>query len=561
MKIQHSTQKSISYLGIYLLLFALLLVQFPLANALTGVTDSWFYVAAFQLYEYYVVSLFSGAPVTEALYPSGPGFMYGDPCFFGALLYRPFCWLGMNELWAWYCMMVVVYATNAFGAYLFFSNWVQKQTTAFWAGLALATSSFCFGNIDSPNAFYLGTMFLCLHCSNNFLNHGQWKTLFLAVVWGASTLYFSAYIFVFQALLLLFFWVYQYPKVLAVEAIVPKLAVAVLVATLLISPYLAFLFSPGGISNAWNPVESFGVIDILSLDLPDLIRPVEGNILYPPLKDGLYDNVFFYGQHAVFPGIALLLLAVVGYRISPLRGRIWLVLAIIGFFMAVGPSVHLAGVRIPMPMALAYDYTPLESAIRNPVRLWYLVLIALIGLSLPAVDKLLQRPQGLLLVVAISAIYVLENAPLQAIKYNATAYAKPDAVYINTLAETPHAVVLELPSAVFTQADWPRGLNEFSREYIYMLWQTKHRQNTVNGCNGFLPYTRLMVDDMICRLVDENILQQLVDRFGINMVVFHKNLPLPVDDKRVEAYLQAHPMLVKLEDTPNTTIYSLKTLP
>lgn len=562
MNIQRHIGKSTLFLGIYLMFFAFVLVQFPLNEALTGNTDSWFYVGAYKLYETHLLSFFMNTPVGEALYPSGPGFMYGDPCFFGAFIYLPFSWLGINELWAWYSMLTVVYATNAFGAYLFFSNWAKKRLTAFWAGLALGASVFCFGNIDSPNAFYLGTMFFCLHYSNRFLNGGQWKYLIAAVVWGASTLYFSAYIFVFQALLIFFLWAYYHSKVLAIQGLVRKLAFAVVLAILLVAPYLfGFLYAPGGISSAWNPVDSFNMIDKLSLDLPDLIRTLEGNLIYPVLKDGLQDHPFFYAQHAVFPGILFLVLAIAGFICSPKRGRVWLVLVVIGFVMAIGPAIHIGGVRLPMPMSILYEHFGLDGAIRNPVRLWYLVLIGLIGLTLPAIDKLLERPKGIWILVLLASIYVLENVPFAAPKYNATAYIYPDKGYLDLLADDNDGVVLELPSRVYTRGEWPRGLNEFSREYIYMLWQTKHNQNIVNGCNGFLPTTRLVVNDMLCRMVDDNTLTPLTRLYGINIVVFHKNLTLLEDDKRIEPYLRNHEGLKMELETPNTIIYRIKPLP
>jgi hypothetical protein len=562
MKIRTQFQKSLFFLGLYLIFFAIVLVQYPVNKALTGNTDSWFYVGAFKLYETYILSLFVDVPIGEALYPSGPGFMYGDPCFFGALLYRPFCWLGMNELWAWCSMLVVVYATNAFGAFLFFGNWARKNITAFWAGLALGASAFSFGNMDSPNAFYLGTMFFCLHYSNKFLNAGQWKHLIISVVFGSSTLYFSAYIFVFQALLLLFTWVCYYGKVLAVKGLKKKLSIAVILATLLVAPYLfGFLWAPGGISSAWNPVDSYHAIDLLSLDLPDLVRPLEGNLLYPVLKDGLHNHSFFYAQHAVFPGLLFFVLAVAGYIIAPVRSRVWLVLSVIGFIMAVGPCIHIAGVRIPMPMEILYKHAGLDGSIRNPVRLWYLVLVGLIGLTLPAIDKLLDKPKGILLLLLVIGVYVLENVPFKAPKYNATAYVYPDKGYLDVLTAETDAVVLELPSAVYTRGDWPKGLNEFSREYIYMFWQTKHNLNLVNGCNGFLPETRLVLDDMLCRLVDDNTLSLLVQQFGTSVVVFHKNLTLLEDDKRIEAYLRSHAGLQKELETNNTIIYRIKPLP
>ncbi len=559
MNIRTNNEKYITYLGLYLIFFSLIFVQFPLNNSLTGNTDSWFYVAAYNLYETYLLSYLGKPPIGEALYPNGPYFMYGDPCFFGAFLYRPFCWMGMNELWAWCSMMIIVYSTNAYGAYLFFSSWAKKQVTAFWAGLAFGASVFCFGNVDSPNAFYLGTMFLCLYYSNKFLIDGKWKHLLIAVAWGASSLYFSAYIFVFQALLLAFLWIYYYRKVLAVQTLLPKLAIALILAVVFVLPYLVgFLYAPGGISSAWNPVDNFDIVDKLSLDLPDLVRSLEGNLVYPVLKDGLQDHPFFYAQHAVYPGVVLLVLSVIGYRVSSSSSRVWLILVLVGFVMAIGPAIHIAGVRIPMPMEILYKYAGLDGTIRNPVRLWYLVLIGLIGLTLPAIDKLLEKPKGAWILLLLAGVYVLENVPFAAPKYDATGYIYPDKGYLETLSAGNESVVLELPSAVYTRGEWPRGLNEFSREYVYLVWQGKHGQNIVNGCNGFLPTSRLVVNDMICRMVDDDTLLPLCKLYNVSVVVFHKNLTLPDDDVRIAAYLEQHMGLDFESETPNTIIYRVK---
>lgn len=561
MKIQLQTPNSKGYLAIYVVIFTLFFCQFPLNDALPGNTDTWLYLGLYRSYHFYLLSLFSDVSLGQALYPSGPGFLFGDPCFFGALLFLPFKWLGMGDLWAWACMLVVAYSLNAYGAYLFFSNWVAKRAVAFWGGLALGASVFSFGNIDSPNVFYMATMFFCLHCSNRFLASGQWRYLLFAVVWGAATFYFSAYIFVFQAILLVFFWTYHYREVLSVPSFLPKLTAAVVLAIVLVAPFLAFLWSPSGLTNAWNPLERFGMLDVMSLDLPDLVRAAEGNLVYPILNDGLFQHSFFYAQHSVFPGILMVALAVYGYWLSPKSGKMWLILSIIGFILAAGPAIHINRVRITMPMAWVYEHTALGDALRNPVRLWCIVLIGLIGLTLPAIEKLLERPRGLTILILVMSIYIVENVPFKMPRHHAIDYVNPDTKYIDYVSEVNNAVVLELPSAVYSGHNWPKGLNEYSREYIYMYWQTMHNQHTVNGCNGFLPKSRLAVNDLICRLVDDHTLPQLAAQFGVSIVVFHKNLPLLQDDPRIEGYLALNPLLNLELETPNTTVYRINPQP
>ncbi len=560
MKIQQRNDKNITFLGIYLLFFALLFCQYPLSNSLTGNTDTWLYIGTFELYGRYIASLFGGT-VTETLYPSGPSFMYGDPCFFGALLYLPFRWLGIDVIWAWYCMMVVIYSTNAYAAYKFFGNWAQRQHTAFWAGVAISASAFSFGNMDSPNAFYLATMFLSLHYSNKFLLHGHWKYLIATVCWGAATLYFSAYIFVFQVLLLGFFWLYHYRKVLAVPYLLPKFAVAVALAVALVSAYMFFLFSPNGVFQAWNPMEDNAGLLIYSLSINDLVRPVLGNLLYSPPQDGLEGSPFFYLQHAVFPGILLVMLALVGFVLQKARGKMWLILAIIGFILAMGPSLQVGDTIIMMPMGFLYQYTELNSAIRVPIRFWYIALIGFIGLTLPAIDWLLEKPWGKTALVLVCAVYIIENAPLSPPKYDASAYVYPDEQYLSILSSANDEVVLDLPSTIFSMGNWPKGLNEYSREYIYTYWQTMHRQHSINGCNGFLPRTRLTTNQLICLIVDEHTLPRLQKEYHVGIVSFHKNMVLPNDDPRLEDYLQTSGVLTKLAETPTTTIYRIKPQP
>lgn len=546
-------------LGLFIVGFLVFFISFPLSGTLPGSTDGWAYISFFRSYNNSFLSLFTDAQVGQSFYPNNAVYMYGDPCVLGAAFYLPFQWLGANVVWAWALMLTLVYAFNAFAAYLFFRQYSSSTLLGLVAGLLFSCAGFLWGNVDSPNAFYFGTLFLSLYCSLLFFKSGKWKHIVWAVLFGGATLYFSSYIFVFQTLLLAILWLFNYKKVQQINAFVAKISVAVLLATLLVLPYLYFIANPDGMLNMWNPVREYQVLRALSLDMSDLVRPLKGNLLYPAKLDHFGHHAFFYPQHAAWTGLLLWVLAFIGLWVGKRKVWLWVTIFVVGFLIAIGPEIRIAGDYWPTPVSILYDTFGLDMAIRNPVRFWFLCLIALVGLAVLALQWLMENNRwGKWLLPLICIVYIVENVPFNMHHYEVENYVHPDEVYMNTLAEKKGAVVLELPSSIYTYGiDFPHTLNEYQREHIYQYWQTIHGQNILNGSNAFIPPPRMKVLNLVNSLTTADSLRTLIKDFQVDLIVFHKDLTLQQDDPTLESYLKADTTMVELElETSRTVIFS-----
>lgn len=544
--------------GLFAMGFLLVFIGFPLTDTLPGSTDGWAYISFFRSFNNTILAWFNDSQVGQSFYPNQAVYMYGDPCVLGSVFYLPFQWLGANIVWAWALMLTLVYAFTAFGAYLFFKYYTGNNTLGFVAAILFSTSGFLWGNVDSPNAFYFGTLFMSLYFSLRFFDSWSWKHLIWAVVMGGATLYFSSYIFVFQILLLIILWLFNAKRVLGIKHIAVKLPVALVLAMAFVLPYAYFIANPDGMLNMWNPVREYAVLRALSLDLTDLIRPAKGNLLYPMRNDYLTHHAFFYPQHAAWTGVLLWILALVGLVVGKKRAWLWVSIFVAGFLIAIGPEMRVGSQFIKTPVSILYDIFGLDMAIRNPVRFWFVSLIGLIGLATLAIQWIYQRSKlGLLLIPLICTVYVLENLPFDLHHYEIGPYKNPDEAYIATLSDEKDAVVLELPSSIYTyDIDFPTTLNEYQREHVYQYWQTIHRQNILNGSNAFIPPPRMKVRDLVNELTKEGNLRTLIKDFQVDLIVFHKDLTLQQDDPTLEYYLKADDTMVKLElETPRTVIF------
>lgn len=551
--------RRLGILSLFILGFFCFFISFPLSNTLPGSTDGWAYISFFRSFNNSIASWFTGAHVGQSFYPNNAVYMYGDPCLLGAGLYLPFQWLGANIVWAWALMLTVVYSFTAYATFLFFNFYTKNWKLGLVAGVFFSTAGFLWGNVDSPNAFYFGTLFLSLYYSLVFFDTGKWKDIILAVIFGGATLYFSSYIFVFQSLLLAILWGFNLSKVSKVRSPISKLSIAVAIATILVVPYIYFISNSEGMLNMWNPVREYDVLRALSLDLTDLIRPAKGNLIYPMRQDYLTAHAFFYPQHAAWTGILLWLLAAIGLMVGKRNAWLWFTIFVVGFLIAIGPELRIGSQFFKTPVSVFYDLFGLDMAIRNPVRFWFVSLVGLIGLSIIALQWLVNNKSwGRWLLPLVCVVYVFENVPFNMLHYPVDGYIDPDEEYIETLASNSGAVVLELPSSIYTYGiDFPVTLNEYQREHVYQYWQTIHRQNILNGSNAFIPPPRMRVRSLVNSLTDSDTLQTLIKDFKVDLIVFHKDLTLPQDDPTLESYLKADTTMVKLElETPRTIIFS-----
>jgi hypothetical protein len=118
---------------------------------------------------------------------------------------------------------------------------------------------------------------------------------------------------------------------------------------------------------------------------------------------------------------------------------------------------------------------------------------------------------------------------------------------------------MDLPSRrglVFS--DMHLDLNGYNREIIYMLWQTQHRQNTVNGVNGYYPPSRLRIDRLGARLPEPQAIRLLYD-VGVRYLVYHPRMVVRPADDILEA-LRTSPLLAERVETDRIVIFEISPL-
>jgi hypothetical protein len=146
------------------------------------------------------------------------------------------------------------------------------------------------------------------------------------------------------------------------------------------------------VSDRASDVRDFSA-DLMAFLLPNSQNPFFGSLTTP-----VYNSfkTAFPIEQAIFPGYVLLVLGLVAPFIKTIRNRwtFFLVgLATVGFILALGPRLHIAGQEIgpSLPYYYIYGKLPLLGNYRVPSRLSLLVLLGLAVLSAYTLTWLFER--------------------------------------------------------------------------------------------------------------------------------------------------------------------------
>jgi len=234
----------------------------------------------------------------------------------------------------------------------------------------------------------------------------------------------------------------------------------------------------------------------------------------------------------------------------------------LGLVLALGPVVMLWGRAHPTLLFPLYDLSPVVRLFRIPVRAFALTVASVSIASgygwLCLLRQLERVPRPRLRPLAWLAIALLviglENIPFPLPAYAAAPYTPPSPDYVDFLgdlarhdparetapAEERMPVILDLPSAIGYGGALVGDLFPQNRELIYMNWQTYHRQNIVNGLNGYLPRSRVEMQKAIGALPDPAALAML-RRLGVRYLALHPDLVLEDAELRMLAAVRRAP--------------------
>lgn len=549
---------TIKVFGLFLLFFGLLFVQFPLAGSLPGYVDTWLYVALFNDYGNIIESWFTGESLGHCLYPSAAPYAYLEPSFASAAFFLFFKLLRFDDLWAYYGFLVSIFALNATAAFVLARQYIGDIVPALFTALAFAACSFAFGNIENQNTLAYFPALVCIYHFRQYLMHRMGANLIAAMVIGGLQIYFGTYTFIFQSLVLFIIGLVHYREMFFANAWV-KVLMALPIYILLVLPYmLVYLFNPE-LDEFFNPSRGDNsALEAFSLNLNDLYRVLPNNLLYPIQHD--LPQIFVYNLRAASLGVVFYAFAIIGFWARPsFRLEVGL-LAIMSFIIALGPAITINNQQITMPMGYLYQVSDLGAFIRHPARMFFITITMMAlfsGYGIKVIAGYTRLPVVLLLVGA-STLFVLENVPFPFEKYESKQYIVEVNPYAAIGTNDSLAVVLSLPSTLnFDNDDLGKPFNQFSREYIYMYWQSKHKQHSLNGAVAFFSPKRLLNASFTEMLPNTEVLERLIRDNNISYIVYHPYLELPNEEPYLD-FLKESALLQLIDDSSTNKVFKVR---
>ncbi len=512
---------------LFLLFFGLLFVQFPLAGSLPGYVDTWLYLALFNDYGNHIGSFFTGEALGHCLYPAGAPYAYLEPSFASAAFFLLFKLLRFDDLWAYYGFLVSIFTLNATAAFVLARQYLKQLVPAIFTALAFAASSFAFGNIENQNTLTYFPAIICVYHFREYLLQRNSINLILAMVVGGLQIYFGTYTFIFQSFVLLIIGLVHYREVFLANGWV-KVLLALPVYVLLALPYMVMYLSNPELNDFYNPSRGdMSALEALSLNVNDLYRVLPNNLLYGIQHD--LPQIFVYNLRSASLGFTFYFLAIMGILARPSFRWEVVIIALVSFVIALGPYITIDGQLITMPMGWLYQVTDLGAFMRHSARMFFITSLMLglfAGYGIMAIAARTRMPALLVLLMA-GGMFIIENIPFPFEKYESSQFIVDGNPYPEVVSSDSLAVVLDLPSTLnFDNDDLGKPFNQFSREYIYMYWQSKHMQHSLNGAVAFFPPQRLTNANLTEKLPNDDALREVVFSNGVNYIVYHTRLEL-----------------------------------
>lgn len=563
--------------GGFLAFFLIFFAQLPWKDAIPGNNDYFMAILCGKIVINEIAGFLGLAAAGTAMYPASV-LPYGETAIGISALFTVFHLLGCSDVVAGYLNLAVLFSLSALAAYVLAGRFVTSFAARCFAGFAFTCSNMAFAHLDEPYAMFYFIPLLVL----NYLVRALWEDnarhVTLAAALGGLQVYFSFYVFVYQTVLLacaVLYFHLRAPRRLPVR----RIAKASLLYGAVAAPLVLFYLFAKFRFNLMTPTPPQAITMLMSLSLHDLLQALPGNLLYGPSASMplTWDVV----RHQNFIGILALAAALFALFQRGEHRVVFGGMAVVGLVLAAGPMfmrgastaqnagledyyrAFLASGIAPAPLYPFSKIVPLMSFHRVPVRAYVFVLLAVSFLAAVALDVILRRVRNrrasLLIVAFFFGGHFIENAPFPLPSYPLGPLLEIPSEYKKFMEGKRDAIVLDLPSRfgmlypnwdpalfsnprAFVHAD-PSAppltvldrssyslshlpLFNYSREFLYMNWQTQHKANIVGGANGYFPVSRLVYDRWLEDLPDERVLTWIYDQ-GVDYVVYHKHMLVP----------------------------------
>jgi hypothetical protein len=212
-----------------------------------------------------------------------------------------------------------------------------------------------------------------------------------------------------------------------------------------------------------------------------------------------------------------------------IRGRIggiWLIAtalaAVTCHLLALGPVIHIDGVTVPGPFALAARLVPGWQLIRAPLRLSAPAVLGactLAGVGLAGIIDALgaRRRLGGVLVATLALVLVAMTVRRPLVTTSGETMSMVPAVH-RWLAEAPRGTVVEIPFHPFDLVGRGRDV-EARRTYRSIV----HWQRMLGGYSGYVPPSYAAVSGLVQALPDARAARLLARSTGLHWIVLHRD--------------------------------------
>lgn len=549
----------------YTFFFLILFSQFPLAGTLPGNCDTLLGIALSNTYLNELKAFVFDLPLGRGMYPAADIHPYGETALIPAALFIFWKLLGLNDIIAHYLYITILFSLTSLGVYLLVKLLTGNTLAALFAGFAFGCSNFMFANIDDSIILFYFLPALSLYFFFRYIYEKKSTYFYLAGIAGGLQAYCSLYVFSYQSIALAVALLF-YGKVLLHDGGHKVFFKGVLLYFLISAPYFLYYIhgmkslSIAGFNPAGNELVFF---KLFALDTEHIFSRLPLNTIYssPELPTGDF-HFFIELRTRAFIGFLAPSLAILSL-LKPTKEKLFfVVIGFIGLFLSWG-EISIGRHVIQPPSYYLYKLIPLIEYLRVVFRAYFLVLLSVAVLSgyglsmLFALFHLRSTLLPILLFMLFMVFHGLENTALPLPAFAATPFASAAEPYLRFFADKKLSTIVDLPSnSKFLQfVDMDKDINPYNREFIYLNWQTQHRQNTVNGLNGYYPEARLDIQNAIESFPEKNALNEAAD-FGIDYLVFHKNLTLHGEENLLQE-LTDSPDLKILMQTEETAIFKI----
>lgn len=440
---------------------------------------------------------------TNILYPLKGTAVFSDALPLLGLMASPLIWLGVPPVVAYNVLLIAAFVTAAMGAFLLVRELTGSAAAGVVAGIAYAFTPFRFDHYWHLEILWTCWIPLTLWALHRTIATSRWRYGILTGLFIAAQTFTCIYFAIFLAT-----WLMVIGGLLVALGLLDlrsraarALLVGVLLGAALVAPYGRAYSESSRVVGTRSAEETTQY----SAELKNYLASPPGNRVY-----GWTSGSWGVSEKHLFPGVTLIVLAVIGLWPPLTRLRVIYAIALVVIFDL---SLGMNGLTFRVLRAVV----PIFEGLRAPARaatMVHLGLAILGGYGLVTLIRLSGSRvwTGTTIVVVVCGLMLVEyaNHPMPMIPLA----TKPPAL-AKWLAQQHDLVLAELPMPRLDRLPGEDG------RYEYL--STFHWQNMVNGYTSFTPprYVRLL--ELMTTFPDERSIGALRSR-GVTHIVIHTAL-------------------------------------